>query len=115
MVAASGVEGEESTSSTGEDDAGVLPKTRRLVTTNVDAATVFVDGDERCTTPCEIEVEVGSDERHEIRLVKEGYIDVVVNWQPKTLTDPLPKFPPMAPEATSIEVGSGKKKRRKKR
>ncbi|MCA9713626.1 MAG: serine/threonine protein kinase [Myxococcales bacterium] len=100
---------------TGDEDAGVLPKTRRLVTTNVDEATVFVDGEELCVTPCEIEVEVGSKDRHEIRLTKEGYIDVVVNWQPKTLTDPLPTFPPMAPEATSIEVGTGKTKKRKKR
>jgi hypothetical protein len=55
----------------------------------------LVDGVEQCTTPCEIKVPVGDEQTHEIRLVKAGFIDVVVNWRPKNVGDPLPALPDM--------------------
>jgi serine/threonine-protein kinase len=70
-----------------------FPFNRALVRTNIPAAKVFVDGKEQCETPCEIKVPVGDDIAHEIRLTKEGYVDVVQNWRPKTVGEPLPPLP----------------------
>ncbi|MCA9694705.1 MAG: serine/threonine protein kinase [Myxococcales bacterium] len=87
-----------------------FPKTRPLITTNVDAATVLVDGVEVGTTPCEISVPVGDGEVHEIRLRKDGYFDVVQNWRPLSVNDDFPALPPMQPLEQVIEVGNGKKR-----
>ena len=74
---------------------GKLPRNRALVTTNVKGAKVLVDGAPQCETPCPIEVPVGDDKTHEIRLVKDGYIDVITNWRPNTVSEPLPDLPDM--------------------
>jgi serine/threonine-protein kinase len=71
------------------------PFNRALVRTNVEGATVSVDGKEQCTTPCEIKVPVGDGISHEIRLSKDGYIEVVQNWRPGNVGDPLPPLPDM--------------------
>ena len=72
-----------------------FPLTRPLVSTNVEGAAVLVDGKEQCKTPCVIEVPVGDDISHEIRITKDGYIDVVQNWRPSNVSEPLPPLPDM--------------------
>ena len=90
-------------------DAG-LPMNRTLIRSNVETASVVVDGQVQCSTPCEITVPVGDNKVHEIRLTKPGYIDAVQAWRPLTVTDLLPPFPDLRPVASTIEVkGTGKK------
>jgi eukaryotic-like serine/threonine-protein kinase len=74
-----------------------FPNNRALVRTNVDQAKVFVDGEEQCETPCEITVPVGDGKTHEIRLQKDGYVDVVYNWRPMNVGEQLPPLPDMRP------------------
>jgi hypothetical protein len=69
------------------------PFNRALVQTNVEGAKVLVDGTEVCETPCEIKVPVGDDISHEIRIKKDGYVDVVQNWRPRHVGEPLPALP----------------------
>ena len=69
------------------------PLNRAFVSTNIEGAEAVVDGNVQCTTPCEIEVPVGDGISHEVRLRKDGYIDVVQNWQPRNVGEPLPKLP----------------------
>jgi len=89
-----------------------LPMNRALIRTNVEAASVQVDGALQCApTPCEIAVPVGDNKVHEIRLSKPGYIDVVQPWRPLTVNDLPPPMPDMRPIASTIEVKSGKKPR----
>ncbi|MBC8072835.1 MAG: serine/threonine protein kinase [Deltaproteobacteria bacterium] len=71
------------------------PFNRALVRTNVPGAKVLVDGVEQCETPCEIKVPVGDDVSHEIRLMKDDYVDVVQNWRPRNVGEPLPALPDM--------------------
>ena len=101
-------------SSTGGDVKLALPLSRPLITTNVAEVEVWLDGDRKCTTPCQLEIPVGDDSIHEIRLKKEGYIDVMQNWRPLTITDDLPPMPDMKPLGGSIDVSGAAKKRRKK-
>ncbi|HEY8376167.1 MAG TPA: PEGA domain-containing protein, partial [Nannocystis sp.] len=93
------------------DSAEGLPKNRALIKANVEAANVLLDGQFRCKTPCEIEVPVGDNRPHEIRLTKDGYIDVMQNWQPRTITDPLPPFPDLKPISPVVEVKGTKGKK----
>ena len=82
----------------GEDKKGdgyKTPYNRTLVQTNVEGATVYVDGEKQCETPCEIKVPVGTDKPHEIRLRKNGYVDVVQNWRPTYVGEALPPLPDM--------------------
>ncbi len=72
-----------------------FPFNRALVRTNVTGAKVFVDGEPQCETPCEIKVPVGDGVSHEIKLVKDGYVDVQYNWRPKNVGEPLPVLPDM--------------------
>ncbi|MEX1367016.1 MAG: serine/threonine-protein kinase [Nannocystaceae bacterium] len=72
-----------------------FPFNRALVRTNVSGAQVFVDGKEQCATPCEIKVPVGDGVSHEIMLKKDGFTDVVYNWRPKNVGEPLPPLPDM--------------------
>ncbi len=74
-----------------------FPFNRALVRTNVSGAKVFVDDEPQCDTPCEIKVPVGDGLSHEIRLEKDGYTDVVRNWRPKNVGEPLPALPDMKP------------------
>jgi serine/threonine-protein kinase len=69
------------------------PFNRAFVSSNVAGAQVLVDGKVQCETPCEIKVPVGDGVSHEIRLQKDGFIDVVQNWQPRNVGDPLPRLP----------------------
>jgi len=88
-----------------------LPKNRSPIKANVEAASVHVDGEFQCKTPCEITVPVGDNRPHEIRLTKDGYIDVVQNWRPLTVTDSLPPFPDLKPISPVLEVKTTGKKR----
>lgn len=74
-----------------------FPFNRALVRTNVTGAKVFVDGEEQCDTPCEIKVPVGDGISHEIMLKKADHTDVVYNWSPKNVGEPLPPLPDMKP------------------
>jgi hypothetical protein len=70
------------------------PFNRTVVNANVEGTAVFVDGVKQCdATPCRISVPVGDGTPHEIRLKKDGYIDVVQNWAPNSVTEPLPALP----------------------
>ncbi len=80
-----------------EPESKNFPFNRALVRTNVPGAKVYVDGEPQCETPCEIRVPVGDGITHEIRLEKEGYIDVVQNWRPNNVGDPRPPLPDMKP------------------
>ncbi len=85
-----------------KDEVG-LPMSRPLIRGNIDGAQVLVDGVAVCTTPCEVPIPVG-DKAHEIRLKKDGYIDVFLSWRPNTVTDNPPPFPTMLPIASTINV-----------
>ncbi|WAS98499.1 serine/threonine-protein kinase [Nannocystis punicea] len=88
-----------------------LPKNRATIKANLEGASVHVDGQFQCKSPCEITVPVGDNRSHEIRLTLDGYIDVVQNWRPLTVTDSLPPFPDLKPISPVLEVKSPGKKR----
>jgi eukaryotic-like serine/threonine-protein kinase len=88
-----------------------LPMNRAVVRSNIEAASVLVDGKPVGTTPCEVTIPVGDNKVHEIRLTKPGFIDVVQNWRPLTVTDPLPLFADLRPVASTIEIKGTPKKR----
>ena len=93
-------EDESSKSDTPSDDTEApspekLPMNRALVQTNVEDAQVYVDEKYQCDTPCEVKVPVGDGLSHEIRVKKEGYVDLVKVWKPKSVAEPLPKLAPM--------------------
>jgi hypothetical protein len=88
-----------------------LPKNRATIKANIEGASVHVDGEFQCKSPCEITVPVGDNRPHEIRLTLDGYIDVVQNWRPLTVTDSLPPFPDLKPISPVLEVKSPGKKR----
>ncbi|MEZ4452258.1 MAG: serine/threonine-protein kinase [Nannocystaceae bacterium] len=113
IFAASGGEAEATSDAgtTGEIAATkAYPLTRPLITTNVEQASVLVDGEFRCKTPCEIAVPVGDERVHEIRLKKDGYIDVITNWRPLSVADTLPELPEMRPLGGNIDLSKSKKK-----
>ncbi|MBL9100819.1 MAG: serine/threonine protein kinase [Myxococcales bacterium] len=86
-----------------------LPLSRPLIRSNVEGAAVYVDGVFVGNTPCEAPVPVGDNQAHEIRLKKDGYIDVFQSWRPLTVTDTPPPFSAMLPVASTIQVKGGKK------
>ena len=93
-------EDESSKSDTPSDDTEApspekLPMNRALVQTNVEDAQVYVDEKYQCDPPCEVKVPVGDGLSHEIRVKKEGYVDLVKVWKPKSVAEPLPKLAPM--------------------
>ena len=79
---------------TADDDPAQLPKNRPTIRTNVEDAQVLLDGDLQCMSPCTIEVPVG-DGAHEIRVLKEGWTDSVISWEPASVTETLPDLPDM--------------------
>ncbi len=99
------------TGSTGGQELA-LPLSRPLITTNIEEAEVWLDGEKKCITPCQLEIPVGDDTIHEIRLKKDGYIDVTENWRPLSITEEFPPMPDMKPLGGTIEVGKAKKRRR---
>ncbi|MCA9656622.1 MAG: serine/threonine protein kinase [Myxococcales bacterium] len=88
-------DGSEPAASAGSPTYDSFPNNRALVRTNVTGAQVLVDGKSQCETPCEITVPVGDGITHEIVLKKDGYIDVVYNWRPTNVGEPLPPLPDM--------------------
>ncbi len=84
-----------SDSESGVNSPEKLPMNRALVQTNVEGALVYVDDKYQCDTPCEVKVPVGDGLSHEIRAKKEGYVDLVKVWKPKSVAEPLPKLAPM--------------------
>jgi serine/threonine-protein kinase len=74
-----------------------LPNNRSMITSKPEGAAVRLDGVNQCEAPCLIKVPVGDGKLHEIRLTKEGFMDVVVTWQPKTVSEPPPPIPDMQP------------------
>ena len=77
-------------------DANVIYN-RAVFSTNVDGAKVYLDGVEKCTAPCGPKVPVGDGQMHEIKLQKDGYIPVTVNWGPASVTEDPPPMPDMQP------------------
>jgi serine/threonine-protein kinase len=84
-----------SAASDAETEPEKLPMNRALVQTNIEGAQVYVDEKYQCDTPCEVKVPVGDGLSHEIRVKKEGYVDLVKVWKPKSVAEPLPKLAPM--------------------
>ncbi|MBV1857388.1 MAG: PEGA domain-containing protein, partial [Nannocystaceae bacterium] len=91
----SGTKAGASGSGAGASSPEKLPMNRALVQTNVEGAQVYVDEKYQCDTPCEVKVPVGDGLSHEIRAKKEGYVDLVKVWKPKSVAEPLPKLAPM--------------------
>ncbi|NVB42564.1 serine/threonine protein kinase [Pseudenhygromyxa sp. WMMC2535] len=85
-------------------DADELPKNRASITTNVEGARVFLDGDFQCETPCTIEVPVGDDIDHELILRKDGYIEVMGKWRPSSVTEAAPQLPDLKPADLKLEL-----------
>ena len=115
LLGGSGDDGPKASGGGGEDpgqaaSGAALPFNRPLITTNVEQASVHVDGEFRCKTPCEIEIPVGDDKIHEITLRKDGYIDVTRTWRPVSVSEPFPALDPMRPLGGQIEIKSKKKK-----
>ncbi|WP_198154713.1 serine/threonine protein kinase [Plesiocystis pacifica] len=81
-----------------------LPKNRATITANIEGARVFLDGEFACETPCAIEVPVGDNEDHEIILRKDGYVEVIGKWQPKSVTERPPALPDLKPADAAIEL-----------
>jgi hypothetical protein len=81
-----------------------LPRNRAFIQSNVEGASVFLDGNEQCKTPCTIEVPVGDGKEHEIVLSKDGWVDVQRTWQPRTVTEEPPELPHMRETTSTITV-----------
>jgi serine/threonine protein kinase len=85
-------------------DASDLPKNRATIDSNVERARVFVDGEHKCDTPCQVEIPVGDGVDHELVLRKDGYVEVMTKWQPKSVTDRPPQLPDLKPATVEIEL-----------
>jgi serine/threonine protein kinase len=85
-------------------DPDTLPKNRARIDSNVDKTQVFVDGVLICETPCNVEVPVGDGKDHDLRLSKEGYVDVLTKWQPKSVTERPPELPDLKPTEKEIDL-----------
>jgi serine/threonine protein kinase len=81
-----------------------LPKNRASIISNVDKARVFLDGEFKCETPCTLEVPVGDATDHEIILRKDGYIEVMTKWQPRSVTEQPPQLPDLKQADAAIEM-----------
>ncbi|HVI03121.1 MAG TPA: PEGA domain-containing protein, partial [Enhygromyxa sp.] len=85
-------------------DVSALPKNRASIVSNVKQARVILDGEFKCETPCTLEVPVGDGKEHEIILRKDGYVEVMTKWQPKTVTERPPQLPDLKPAEAEIEM-----------
>ena len=85
-------------------DVDDLPKNRAMIHSNVDQAKVFLDGALVCETPCTVEIPVGDETDHELILRKDGYIEVMTKWQPKSVTERPPQLPDLKPSDYEIEL-----------
>jgi serine/threonine-protein kinase len=88
-----------------EDDRSdkSFPKNRAFINSNVQGASVLLDGNEQCQTPCTVEVPVDGKE-HEIVLKKAGHVDVMRTWTPQTVTEDPPELPHMRESSSTITV-----------
>lgn len=84
--------------------ADELPKNRATIDANVESARVFLDGEFACETPCNVEVPVGDEVDHELVLRKDGYVEVMTKWRPKSVTEPPPQLPDLKPADMEIEL-----------
>jgi hypothetical protein len=85
-------------------DVADLPKNRAMIDSNVDGARVFLDGELECETPCQVEIPVGDGAIHELVLRKDGYVEVMTKWQPRSVTDRPPQLPDLKPATVEIEL-----------
>jgi eukaryotic-like serine/threonine-protein kinase len=74
-----------------------LPKNRATIISNVNKARVYLDGEFACETPCTLQVPVGDGRDHEIVLRKDGYVEVMTKWQPRSVTERPPQLPDLKP------------------
>jgi len=74
-----------------------LPKNRASIISNVDNARVYLDGEFICDTPCTLEIPVGDNTEHEIILRKDGYVEVMTKWKPRSVTERPPQLPDLKP------------------
>jgi serine/threonine-protein kinase len=88
----------------GEVDPDTLPKNRARIDSNVNGAAVLIDGVQVCETPCNVEVPVGDGKEHELRLTKDGYVDVMTKWQPSSVTEPPPALPDLKKTEQDIDL-----------
>ncbi len=77
-----------------------LPSNRAYVKTNVKGASVLLDGVLQCQTPCYINVPLGDQKKHEIKVRKEGFVEVMQMWQPKSPSESMPLLPDLRPVAS---------------
>ncbi len=80
-----------------------LPRNRALIKANLEGASVLLDDVIQCQSPCFIEVPIGDGLKHEIRLRKEGYVDVVQTWEPSSPTEKPPEFPDLRPSTETAD------------
>jgi serine/threonine protein kinase len=85
-------------------DVADLPKNRAMIDSNVEHARVFLDGEFKCETPCQVEIPVGDGADHELVLRKDGYVEVMTKWQPRSVTDRPPQLPDLKPATVEIEL-----------
>ena len=85
-------------------DTADLPKNRATIDSNVERARVFLDGEFKCETPCQVEIPVGDGVDHELVLRKDGYVEVMTKWQPRSVTDRPPQLPDLKPATVEIEL-----------
>jgi hypothetical protein len=85
-------------------DVADLPKNRAMIDSNVERARVFLDGEFKCETPCVVEIPVGDDADHELVLRKDGYVEVMTKWKPRSVTDRPPQLPDLKPATVEIEL-----------
>lgn len=78
-----------------------LPVNHTFVDAEDGIVPVYLDGKYECDSPCDIEVPVGDGVAHEIRVKREGYVDISKSWQPKSKSERFPQIGPMKkkPEA----------------
>lgn len=71
------------------------PVNSAMVRGNISGSRVYLDGEYQCNVPCEIRVPVGDGLTHEIRIKKDGFVDAVQLWRPKSVREQLPPMPDM--------------------
>jgi eukaryotic-like serine/threonine-protein kinase len=85
-------------------DVDSLPKNRAMIASNVEGSKVFLDDEFKCETPCTLEIPVGDGRDHEIILRKDGYIEVMTKWRPRSVTERPPQLPDLRPADFSVEL-----------
>jgi hypothetical protein len=81
-----------------------LPKNRATIASNIEGSKVFLDDEYKCDTPCTLEIPVGDARDHEIILRKDGYIEVMTKWRPRSVTERAPQLPDLRPADYEVEL-----------